>query len=154
MTTPDTQRLEDFKVIGIAVTTTHAQAMQDIGPLWGKFYGMDVSNRIPNKISPEIYAIYTDYESNYLGAYTTIIGHKVSSLDTIPKGMIGKVISGGTFQPFVAKGEIPASIGATWQQIWAQDKELNRAYQADFEVYGVKSHNGAASEVEIFVGIK
>jgi predicted transcriptional regulator YdeE len=149
-------KIEPFNIIGIAVRTTNqnGQALQDLGKLWGQFFSEQIMEKIPNKISAEIYSIYTDYESDYAGKYTTIIGMKVSTLDTIPAGLVGRAFTGGDFKEFVAKGEMPKAVGDTWQEIWSKDKELNRAYTYDFEVYGAKSQNGDQSEVEIYIAVK
>lgn len=149
------QHLDAFNIIGIAIETKNAngQAAQDLGQLWGQFYSQNIMALIPNKIGTDIYGIYTDYESDYRGNYTAIIGCKVSSLDDLPKGLIGRTIQGGTFQKYIAKGEMPAAVGDTWQQIWSKGAEINRAYIADFEVYGTTALNGADSEVAIFLGI-
>jgi len=98
--------------------------------------------------------IYTDFESDYTGKYTAIIGHKVATLDAIPIGMVSKTIPSGKYQSFIAKGTMPAAVGITWQQIWAKGKTLNRAYQADFEIYGAKAQNGDNSLVNIYVGVR
>ena len=145
----------ECKIIGIAVRTTNAngQAATDLGKLWGQFMS-DTISKIPNTISEEIIAIYTDYESDYQGAYTAIIGKKVNSLDEIPNGMIGREFPATKFQKFIAKGEMPNAVMQTWKTIWEQDEVLNRAYQYDFEVYGAKSQNGSESEVEVFVSVK
>lgn len=144
-----------FRLIGIAVRTTNAngQSAADLGELWGQFMTEEVS-KVPNTISEEVIAIYTDYESNYQGAYTAIIGKKVSSLDEIPKGMIGRAFPAMKFQKFIAKGEMPSAVIETWKAIWEQDETLHRAYHYDFEVYGEKSQNGDQSEVEIFISVK
>ncbi|ATA89704.1 GyrI-like domain-containing protein [Capnocytophaga stomatis] len=144
-----------FKIIGIAVRTTNAngQAATDLGKLWGQFMS-DTIAKIPNTISEEIIAIYTDYESDYQGAYTAIIGKKVSSLDEIPAGMIGREFPEAKFQKFIAKGQMPNAIMQTWKTIWEQEATLHRAYQYDFEVYGKKSQNGDESEVEVFISVK
>lgn len=144
-----------FKIIGIAVRTTNAngQAVTDLGKLWGQFMSETISN-IPNAISQEIIAIYTDYESDYQGAYTAIIGKKVRSLDEIPNGMIGREFPTAKFQKFIAEGEMPNAVVQTWKAIWEQDATLHRAYDYDFEVYGEKSQNGNQSEVEIFISVK
>ena len=149
------QQLDAFNIIGIAIKTTNAnrQAALDLGQLWEQFYSQHIIDQIPNKMGPEIYGIYTDYESDYQGNYTAIIGCKVLHLEEIPSGLIGKIIQGGRFQKFIAKGEMPAAVGSTWQQIWAVDHSLNRAYQADFEIYGAKAQNGVNSEVAIYVGV-
>ncbi|MFJ1379138.1 GyrI-like domain-containing protein [Capnocytophaga canimorsus] len=145
----------ECKIIGIAVRTTNAngQAATDLGKLWGQFMS-DTISKIPNTISGEIISIYTDYESDYQGEYTAILGQKVSSLDEIPSGMIGREFPATKFQKFIAKGEMPNAVMQTWKTIWEQDEVLNRAYQYDFEVYGEKSQNGDESEVEIFISVK
>ena len=145
-----------FKVIGISIRTTNAnsQSQQDLGKLWGQFFTENIIEKIPNKISSDILCIYTDYESDYSGEYTTIIGVPVSSLDEVPSGLIGREFEAGSFQKFVAKGEMTSAVVNTWVDIWQRDKELNRKYSYDFEVYGEKSNKGDQSEVEIFVAVK
>ncbi|WP_116772392.1 GyrI-like domain-containing protein [Maribacter litoralis] len=145
--------IENFKIIGIETETTNenGKSAEDLGELWEQFYGENVPSKIPNKISDEIYSIYTDYESDYKGKYKTIIGQRVSSLDKVPNELIGREFNGGKYQKFVAKGQMPNAVVESWQAIWAKDKELNRKYTADFEVYGEKSQNGEESEVEIFI---
>lgn len=149
------EQIENFKIIGIEIETTNenGKSAEDLGKLWGQFYGDNVPSKIPNKISDEIYSIYTDYESNYKGKYKTIIGQKVSSLDKVPNELIGREFNGGKYRKFVAKGQMPNAVVESWQEIWAKDKELNRKYTADFEVYGENSQNGEKSEVEIFIAI-
>lgn len=150
------RQIDSFYIIGISTETTNknGQASQDMGALWGDFFAQQVSNKIPNKISEDIYAIYTDYESDYTGRYTAIIGHKVNSLQQIPTGFIGKTLTPQKYQHFLAKGEMPVAVGITWNKIWNQEKTLNRSYIADFEIYSPRSQNGDKSEVDIYVGVK
>lgn len=146
-------QIDSFKIIGISVETTNAngKAMEDLGQLWGRFFAEDIQNRIPNKANPEIYSIYTDYESDFTGKYTTIIGVKVHSLDAIPEGLVGREFGSGNFIPYIAKGEMPHAVGAVWKEIWDQDQELSRKYTYDFEVYGERSQQGKNSEVMIYI---
>ncbi len=152
---PIEQNMESFKIIGISLETTNqnGQSVEDMGQLWQQFLSQQLANKIPNALSPEIYVLYTDYKSDYMGKYRAIIGCKVATLDTIPKGMLGRVIEGGTYTKYTAKGEVPASVVSTWQQIWKADDSLKRSYTTDFEVYGAKSQQGIESEVEIFIAI-
>ena len=147
------EQLEGFKIIGISLETTNenGKSAEDLGKLWEQFYKDNVPSKIPNKTSDEIYSIYTDYESNYTGKYTCVIGMKVDSINQIPNGLIGREFKNGKYQKFVAKGQMPNAIFLTWQEIWENDKNLNRKYTADFEVYGQKSQNGENSEVEIYI---
>lgn len=147
------EQLNSFKIIGIAVATTNENGLsaKDIGELWERFYSENIGSKIPNPISDDIYAVYTDYETDYTGKYTTIIGMEVAHLDDIPQGLTGYTIEGGQYNKYLAKGTMPNAIVAVWQQIWSEDKKLNRKYTADFEVYGSKSQNGADAEVAIYI---
>ena len=146
-------KIKAFKVIGISVKTTNEnrKSAEDLGKLWNQFYSENIPSLIPNKESDEIYSIYTDYESDYKGKYTSIIGLKVNSLNQIPNGLIGREINKGNYQKFVTKGQMPNAVMETWKEIWTKDDELNRKYTTDFEVYGQKAQNGDNSEVEIYI---
>jgi predicted transcriptional regulator YdeE len=146
-----TEELAGFKVIGIEVRTTNqnGKARTDIAELWGKFMSQNLIVQIPNKENSEIYCIYTDYESDYLGAYTTILGCRVSILENIPKGFIARDFPATKYQIYTSKGKLPDCVGNTWMQIWKA--EIDRKYTLDFDVYGQKSQDPQNAEVEIFI---
>lgn len=148
--------MKAIKIIGIEVRTTNenGQALEDLGKLWGRFFSEKIAEQIPNKISNDVYAVYTDYESNYKGKYTTIIGMEVDSLESIPDGMVGRAFSEQKSEKFIAKGELHKAIGETWMQIWEKDEVLNRSYLHDYEVYGEKAQDPSNAEIEIFIGVK
>lgn len=150
------QNLVAFKVIGISIESTNEnrKSLEDMGKLWSQFYADGVSDKIPNKESDDIYSIYTDYESDYTGKFTAIIGYKVKSLDQIPDELVGREFKGGKYTKMTAKGEMPDAIIEIWMKVWKEEEKLKRRYTADFEVYGAKSQNGANSEVDVFVAIK
>ena len=147
------EQLNPFKIIGIYVESTNenGQAAHDLGELWQKFYVENIPGKIPDAIGDEVYSIYTDYETDYTGKYTAIIGLQVSSLEDIPEGLIGREFKGGTYTKFVAKGSMPNAVVDTWKEIWGKDNLLGRKYTADFEVYGAQSQNGENSEVDIYI---
>jgi predicted transcriptional regulator YdeE len=151
------QTIEKFYIIGISTRTTNenGQSTKDIEALWGKFWGEEIQKQIPNKVGDEIYAVYTDYETEFTGHYATIIGLSVSSLENIPKGFVGITIETGVYQKFVSKGKMPEAVFNTWLEIWA-NKELNlkRAYKADFTIHGQKYYDGENAEVETFISVK
>ena len=151
------------KVIGISVRTSNADPAQtnadpaqtsaDIGGLWQRWLGEQLAGRVPNKTGHTLYCVYTDYESDHTGAYTVMLGCAVSSLADIPKGMHGIEVPGGDFKRFTSKGNLQQGVVYhTWRDIWQRD--LDRAYRADYEVYGEKALNPEAAEVEIFVGVR
>jgi predicted transcriptional regulator YdeE len=148
-------KIESFKIIGISVRTTNegGKSGEDIGEFWERFYKENIASKIPGKISEDIYSVYTDYESDYKGSYTTIIGCKVNSLNDIPEGMTGKEIEEGDYKVFTAKGKMPDAVINQWMEIW-NDSDLKRAYTSDFEVYGEKSQNPENAEVDIYIAVK
>lgn len=151
----NTEPIESFSVIGISVRTTNEnqQAMTDIGQLWQQFISENLTDKIPNKIDTTVYCIYTDYEKDHTRPYTTVLGCRVSTLDIIPEGMIGKTFAGGAYQKVTAKGNIfQGALAEAWTQIWNSD--LNRSYTADFEVYSEKAKNPEDAEVDIFIAIQ
>jgi predicted transcriptional regulator YdeE len=146
--------LEEFDIIGIAVRTTNhnRQAESDIGALWERFYRDDCKLKISGKISEDLYCVFTDYETDHLGAYTTVLGCQVKP-GTIPSaGFIRRIILKSRYQVFISKGTLPECVQQTWMEIWNSD--LRRSYTADFDVYGSDSNNPAAASVNTFVGIE
>lgn len=131
------EQIESFKVIGISVETTNenGKAIEDLGALWQKFFHQNVSEKVPNKLSEDVYSLYTDYETDYTGKYTAIIGLRVSSLKSIPEGMIGREFNGGVYKKFITASEESDAVVDVWKEVWAKDKELNRQYTVDFEVH-------------------
>ena len=142
-----------FKIIGIAVRTSNAngKSMTDIGKLWQDFFSKNISALIPNKIGNDIINLYTEYETDHTSEYLTILGHKVSSLENIPKGMVGKEISNCRYALFQSTGKLPDVVVQTWSEIYATP--LKRNYKADFDVYGEKASDPNNATVETFVSI-
>jgi len=145
-----------FLVAGLRTRTTNrieaVPEMAKISPLWRKFYADKVSDQIPFRLpgSDEIVAVYFDYESDYRGQYSFIVGHKVSSLDNAPEGMGGVIVRGGRYLRFPVEGPMPAALVEAWKAIWQffdLSPEYERAYATDFEIH-------RSDEVEIYVGLK
>ena len=148
-------KIEPFKLIGIAVRTTNenGQAVKEIGDLWGKFMSEGIADKIPNKVDLVKYSLYTDYEGDHTQPYTAIIGCKVTSLDNIPEGMVGKSFEGGNYVKTSAKGNLMEGIIADqWTKIWEMD--LDRKFTADFEVFGEKAQNPDNAEIDFYVAVK
>lgn len=150
-----TVKIEPFKIIGISVRTTNqnGQAAKELSELWGKFLSEGLLAKIPNKVDTNIYSLYTDYESDHTKPYTAILGCKVEAFDNIPSGMVGKSFNGGTYFKTTAKGDIMKGLLVNqWSKIF--EMELDRTYDADFEIYGEKARNPSDSEIDFYVGIK
>lgn len=157
LTNMDNQTVQKFYVIGIATRTTNenGQSAKDIEALWGKFWAEEIQKQIPDKINDEIYAVYTDYETDFTGPYTTIVGLSVSSLENIPEGFVGITIETAAYQKFISKGKMPEAVFNTWLEIWSnKDLGSSRAYKADFTIHGKKYYDGDNAEVETFISVK
>lgn len=148
-------KIQKFDIIGISVRTTNenGQSAQDIPALWNKFMTEGIQQKIPGKISEEIFCIYTDYEKDHTKPYTTILGCKVESLDFVPENMVGKTIESADYEKIIAKGNLTEGIVYNkWLEIWNSD--LNRIFTADFEVYGEKVQDPKNAEVDIYIAIR
>ncbi len=143
-----------IQVIGIECRTSNKPdaGPHDIPKLWGRFYSEDIIGQIPNKISQEVIALYCDYEGDYTQPYSVVIGCPVSSIDTVPKGMVAKTITASSYALFRSIGEYPESLVKTWENIWNRT-DLKRTYSGDFELYGDKFVSGSPKELEVFIAI-
>lgn len=148
-------KIEPFKVIGISVRTTNenGQSAQDIGQLWARFMAEGIGEKVPNKVSQDVYCVYTNFEKDHTKPYDTILGFRVSSLEHIPQGMAGHQVEAGNFSKYISKGDLTQGkvVYETWAEIWNTD--LDRSFTSDFEVYGEKAQNPLDAEVEVFVAI-
>ncbi len=150
-----TVKIEPFNIIGISIRTTNenGQASKEIAELWGKFMSENILTKIPNKVDDKIYSLYTDYESDHTKPYTVILGCKVENLNNIPGGMTGKSFNGGTYFKTTTKGDLMQGLVVNqWSKIF--EMELDRNYDADFEIFGEKAQNPSDAEVDFYVGIK
>lgn len=147
-------KIDAFHVIGISVKTTNenGQSAQDIGELWGRLMGENISAKISNKASENIYCIYTDYEGDYTKPYTTLLGYKVSNLESIPEGMTGMSFSGGDYKKYHCEGSMAEGVVyKEWNKIW--NENLDRAYTADIEVYQASSNDPNEIKMDILVAL-
>jgi predicted transcriptional regulator YdeE len=142
-------------VIGIDCRTSNSPEAgpQDIPKLWGRFYSEDIISRIPNKTSNEVIALYCDYEGDYTQPYSVVIGCPVSSIDTIPEGMVAKTIPASSYAIFRATGEHPKALIETWGKIW-QESNLERTYTGDYEAYNEKFFFKSPQEIDVYVAVQ
>ena len=139
-------------IVGIECKTSNKP---DAGPIdipkqWEKFFTEDIINKIPNKSSNDIIALYCDYEGDFTKPYYFVIGCQTTSIDEIPEGMVAKVLPASKYAVFKAAGDFPKSLIDTWGVIW--QTQLNRTYTGDYEEYGEK-FNKDPKEVDVFIAI-
>ena len=143
-----------FKVVGISARIANkGNAGKEVEALWGRFWGEDIRSKVPNSVSEDIYAVYSDYESDHTGAYNLLIGLPVKSLDDVPEGFQSIEIQEDTYQEFISNGKMPEAILNTWMEIWA-DNNLNRSFRVDFTVHGEKYFDGDNAQVQTYISLK
>lgn len=104
------------------------------------------------KLDSTIYSLYTDYEADQTIPCTVILAFKVSTLDDIAENRTGESFAGGEYIKTSAKGDIKKGLLVNnWSEIWEMD--LDRAFTADFEVFGEKAQNPDNAETDFLIAI-
>jgi predicted transcriptional regulator YdeE len=115
-------------------------------------------NKIPNRLNSDVLAVYADYESDANGAYTFLLGAKVSSAASVIPGMMFRKIPAGKYAVFTSnRGPVSKVVPEAWQRIWSLPKSAtggDRTYRADFELYDHRAINPQDAQVDVYVGIK
>ena len=149
-------KLKEFQLIGIALktktTNENGQSAIDCGNLWQQFEKGNYAEKIPGKLSNEIFAVYYNYEGDHTKPFSYFIGCKVKKDTETFDGLDGLKIPDGIFEKIIAKGKMPDCVVNAWKDIW--NSNLPRAYNADFEVYDQRSKDWNVAEVNIFISIK
>ena len=146
------KKLPARTVVGIARRTSNAEAQDTIPGCWQEFLTTNAVARIPHRVNPPVmYALYTDYESDWTKPYTYILGCGVTRADKVPEGMEVRNIPPQTYAVFKAKGRMPDEIYGVWANIWSS--ELPRTYTYDFEVYDKRFTRPQAKEADVYVAV-
>jgi predicted transcriptional regulator YdeE len=149
----DKIKKDEFKLVGLKLnaktTNENGQSGIDCGSLWQKFETENFAERIQDKLSDEIYAVYYDYEGDHTKPFSYFIGCKVKPDIQNSQDMGSLIIPAGNYYQIITKGAMPGCIARAWKNIWSSIND--RAYQFDFEIYDERSKDWSNAEVEIFV---
>jgi predicted transcriptional regulator YdeE len=148
------KKIQAKTVIGIARSTSNAdgRSTNDIMAAWTAFLQTNASAKIKSRsFPPTMFAVYSDYASDWRGEYSYLIGCGVTRAGTIPEGMEVRHIPAQTYAVFTAKGQMPDEVLAIWSLVWLSD--LPRTYTYDFEVYDKRFTRPKQKEVDVCVAI-
>lgn len=146
------KRLPARIVVGITRRTRNAEAQDSIPGCWREFLAQNAPAKIPHRaVPPVMYAVYSDYEKDWTGMYSYLLGCGVTRTGVVPAGMEARHIPPQTYAVFRAKGRMPDEITGVWANIWAS--ELPRTYTYDFELYDQRFTRPSAKEAEIWVAV-
>lgn len=140
------ETLPAFDVTGFQIRTSNANAMDTIGPLWGRVHEQGLG-RAGKDGAQRLYAVYSNYESDHNGEYDFMIGTATQPDDDAPDGQTHQRIPDGRYAVVTARGEIPGALIETWMKIWESD--LPRAFTSDFEIHDPNT----PGEVEIWLSV-
>lgn len=145
-----------FAVIGIAVRTSNALEMTPQGVIprhWHRFMSENVLTAIPHKKDSALIAMYTDYAGDSDCTYTFLIGARVESGTGVPAGMVRKEVPAGRYAIFPSeRGPVERIVVEAWQRVWSSD--IQRALQADYEVYDERAADLQNAQVDLHVGVE
>jgi predicted transcriptional regulator YdeE len=154
-------RLKGFSVVGISGRTSNAREMTSSGVIpgvWKRFFEERVPAKIPNRADQNLLAVYTDYESDKDGAYTYVLGAKVTSAFDVPQGMVAVKVPAGKYAVITtAEGPAAKVVPEAWRRIWSMYAPKlggQRAYRTDFELYDERASDPKNSQVEIYIGLR
>lgn len=148
------KKLPARTVVGVTRRTSNAdgRSVTDIPACWTEFLKTNAAAKIKNRAAPPLmYAVYSDYETDWTGEYSYMIGCGVTRAETAPEGMEVRRIPEQTYAVFNAKGQMPDEVLAVWAMVWGS--RLPRTYTYDFEIYDERFTRPKAKEVDIYIAI-
>ena len=155
--------LAQIKLIGITARTNNTNetnpSIAKISPTVQHYFQGNLSAKILHRKNPGItFCVYTEYESDFTGDYTFLIGEEVESFDNLPEGLKAFTIEEQSYTKFTTDpGAMPGVVIKAWQNIWqmsTDDLGGQRRYHADFERYDERAIDPQNAVADIYIGIK
>ena len=142
-------------LIGPSLRTSPRTAATDIPGFWQRF-AAEFLPRLPRRADDKaLYAVYCEYENDFQGEYTMILGVAGVENATLPPDVRRVRIVPGRYERFVAEGDPAQVVWKTWMHINGEwERRGERRYLTDFERYAPESMVGGQAKVEIFVGLR
>jgi predicted transcriptional regulator YdeE len=141
-------------VMGVQRRTSNAdgRSVKDIPACWQDFFSLNMASKIPHRArTPAMFAVYSDYERDWTGQYSYLIGSEVTKADRIPDGLAVVRIPAQTYAVFTAAGQMPDAVLGVWASVWGT--KLPRAYTFDFELYDARFTRPDKKEAEVYIAI-
>ena len=141
-------------VMGIKRRTSNAdgRSVQDIPACWQEFLSTNMASKITNRAkTPAMFAVYSEYDSDWTGEYAYLIGSEVTKADTIPEGLAVTRIPAQTYAVFKAAGPMPDALLAVWMSVWGTN--LPRTYTCDFEQYDARFTRPENKEIDVYIAV-
>jgi predicted transcriptional regulator YdeE len=148
-----TERHDDLVVAGPYIRTSFDRAANDIGAFWERFISDGFIAKLG--VNDTIYAVYTEYEGDFRGAYTMVLGTRVADNSPLAAGMKRVTIPHGRFARLPFAGDPKSVVSSAWGFVnGAWDRKNERRYSVDFETYSLSSFRDGYVEGEIWIGMR
>jgi predicted transcriptional regulator YdeE len=141
------------RLAGVSARTTNAIEISGKGCIQGLWNIYFASEHLP---APEAvrYGCYTDYTDGITGEYTILVGHEVSPNESVPEGLDDILLPPATYAVFTSrKGPMAEVVGEAWGAVWAWEKQSDRTFTGDFELYDERSLNPESVQVDIYIAV-
>ncbi|HUT38461.1 MAG TPA: GyrI-like domain-containing protein [Methanoregula sp.] len=141
-------------IMGVQRRTSNAdgRSINDIPACWQDFLSRNMASKIPNRAkTPAMFAVYSDYESDWTREFAYMIGSEVTKAVNIPAGLAVARIPAQTYVVFTAAGPMPDALLSVWMSIWGT--KLPRAYTFDFEQYDVRFTRPENKEIDVYIAV-
>ncbi len=143
---PIVKQVESFIVAGLSVRTQNSDEFNEktakLPSLWQQFYTSELAT------NANIFGVYSDYESDANGLYTTTVGVRDNTERT---KFTTVTVQAGNYLVFEGAGPMPSTLVKTWKQVWNYfeiENNYQRCFISDFEAYS------GSDEVAIYIGVK
>jgi predicted transcriptional regulator YdeE len=139
MIVPSRRRIEEFFVAGVCARTSNADeadpARAKLPALWRRY----VDDPVIRSLGGPPVGVYTEYEDDAAGMYTTVAGVRITRAADAPPGLRVVTVPAGEFLVFRSEGAVPECVIRGWQAVWeyfADRSRPRRAFRTDAELYG------------------
>lgn len=147
--------LEEPFISGLSPDATNLQV---IGPLWQKF--SQRAKQVPHRVSKEMYGIMAatpESKRTHPHELQYLAGVAVSSIGSLPEGMIWRTLPATTFAVFTHKGPIMSicdTVGRIYKE-WLPQSGYEHSDIADIELYDQRfCPDSTDSEMEYWISVR
>ena len=150
------KELEQIYIVGFSLETslTGDRYITDLENIWYQYAEQYPLSKITNKLDEKIYVVYTNYGSGDDGyGFTIVLGHRVANLDAVPADLDSITVPASKYAVFNVSGNLEQNVSQMWEHI-EEDAGLERAYNADLEIYDISSIDDVEGTAKIWASVE